>query len=122
MFLSGLIGECQEKAFGAKLGGLSAVFFFPLAAIDWVIYKVSFLNLFFTMSNMDNTRIRKGRSGNGSTSLVLLFFVNLTSMQIHIRIYLFAMNTPELSINHNSSLNIPFLHLLLAVPVSYEAI
>ena len=29
MFLSGLTGECQEKAFGAKLGVLSAVFFFP---------------------------------------------------------------------------------------------
>ena len=56
-------------------------FFFPLADIDWVIYKVSFLNLFSTMSNMDNTRIRKGRSGNGSTSLVLLFFVNLSSVQ-----------------------------------------
>lgn len=93
MFLSGLTGECQEKALGAKLGVLSAVFFFPLAAIDWVIYKVSFLNLFFTMSNMDNTRIRKGRSGNGSTSLVLLFFVNLTSMQIHIRISLFLPRT-----------------------------
>ena len=75
------------------------------------------------MSNMDNTRIRKRGSGNGSTSLVFLFFVNLTSMQIHIRIsFFFAMNAPELSINHHSLLSIPFLYLLLAVPVSYEAV